>query len=137
MTEAVILSTARTPVGKAYRGALNDTHGHAIGEEPDLVERHRMAGSNGRLHAGRFFRLDTDDADIGAQELDEAGNAGGQAAPANGNVDGADLARMLAQQFLVATRKDQQRTIWEPVEGERLVTSDAGHDLAHLHHRAT
>ena len=27
MTEAVIVSTARTPIGKAYRGSLTDTHG--------------------------------------------------------------------------------------------------------------
>jgi acetyl-CoA acetyltransferase family protein len=37
VTEAVIVSTARTPIGKAYRGALNATEGatllgHAIGE---------------------------------------------------------------------------------------------------------
>jgi acetyl-CoA C-acetyltransferase len=37
MREAVIVSTARTPIGKAYRGAFNDTQaqalgGHAIGE---------------------------------------------------------------------------------------------------------
>ena len=37
MTEAVIVSTARTPIGKAYRGALNATEGatllgHAVGE---------------------------------------------------------------------------------------------------------
>ena len=36
MTDAVIVSTARTPIGKAHRGALNNTHGadmaaHAIG----------------------------------------------------------------------------------------------------------
>jgi acetyl-CoA C-acetyltransferase len=35
MTEAVIVTTARTPIGKAYRGTLNITHGadlaaHAI-----------------------------------------------------------------------------------------------------------
>jgi acetyl-CoA C-acetyltransferase len=35
MREAVIVSTARTPIGRAYRGAFNDTHGadlagHAI-----------------------------------------------------------------------------------------------------------
>jgi acetyl-CoA C-acetyltransferase len=35
MREAVIVSTARTPIGKAYRGAFNDTHpttmgGHAV-----------------------------------------------------------------------------------------------------------
>ncbi|KAG8149034.1 acetyl-CoA C-acyltransferase [Burkholderia catarinensis] len=50
MTDAVIVSTARTPIGKAYRGALNLTHsptllGHAIrhavlraGIEPDRIE---------------------------------------------------------------------------------------------------
>ncbi len=50
MTEAVIVSTARTPVGKAFRGAFNNTHGavlaghvieHAVaraGIEPGDVE---------------------------------------------------------------------------------------------------
>jgi acetyl-CoA C-acetyltransferase len=50
MSEAVIVSTARTPIGKAYRGAFNDTHGavlgghvikHAVaraGIETDMVE---------------------------------------------------------------------------------------------------
>jgi len=50
MREAVIVSTARTPIGRAYRGAFNDTHGatmagHAIahavsraGLEADEVE---------------------------------------------------------------------------------------------------
>ena len=37
MIEAVIVSTARTPIGKAYRGALNNTEGptmagHVIAE---------------------------------------------------------------------------------------------------------
>jgi len=31
MVEAVIVSTARTPIGKAYRGAFNDTTGAALG----------------------------------------------------------------------------------------------------------
>ncbi|WP_421731058.1 acetyl-CoA C-acyltransferase [Brevundimonas sp.] len=31
MNRPVIVSTARTPVGKAFRGALNDTHGSALG----------------------------------------------------------------------------------------------------------
>ncbi|MFN4252394.1 acetyl-CoA C-acyltransferase [Deinococcus sp.] len=31
MKDAVIVSTARTPIGKAYRGFLNDTHGSDIG----------------------------------------------------------------------------------------------------------
>lgn len=50
MTDAVIVSTARTPIGRAYRGSLNNTHGadlaaHAIsgalaraGVEPEAVE---------------------------------------------------------------------------------------------------
>ena len=50
MPEAVIVSTARTPIGKAFRGAFNNTHGavmagHAISHavarakvEPDEVE---------------------------------------------------------------------------------------------------
>jgi len=31
MAEAVIVSTARTPIGKAYRGAFNDTDGSTLG----------------------------------------------------------------------------------------------------------
>ncbi len=31
MTEAVIVSTARTPIGKAFRGAFNATHGATLG----------------------------------------------------------------------------------------------------------
>ena len=30
MTDAVIVSTARTPIGKAYRGALNNTEGATL-----------------------------------------------------------------------------------------------------------
>ena len=30
MAEAVIVSTARTPIGKAYRGAFNNTHGAVL-----------------------------------------------------------------------------------------------------------
>ena len=31
MREAVIVSTARTPIGKAYRGAFNDTQAQQLG----------------------------------------------------------------------------------------------------------
>ncbi len=31
MAEAVIVSTARTPIGRAYRGAFNNTHGATLG----------------------------------------------------------------------------------------------------------
>ena len=31
MADAVIVSTARTPIGKAFRGVFNDTHGADMG----------------------------------------------------------------------------------------------------------
>jgi len=31
MPDAVIVSTARTPIGKAFRGAFNMTHGAVLG----------------------------------------------------------------------------------------------------------
>lgn len=40
MVNAVIVSTARTPIGKAYRGAFNDTNGHTLGAH---VVRHAVA----------------------------------------------------------------------------------------------
>jgi acetyl-CoA C-acetyltransferase len=50
MTQAVIVSTARTPIGKAYRGALNNTEGptmagHVIGE---AVRRAKVAPGESR-----------------------------------------------------------------------------------------
>lgn len=51
------------------------------------------------LHAGGLLRLDADHPDFGAQELDERGNARCQAPAADRHVDGADRARMLAQQL--------------------------------------
>ncbi len=47
MPEAVIVSTARTPIGKAYRGAFNNTHGAVLGGHviQHAVER---AGIEGR-----------------------------------------------------------------------------------------
>jgi acetyl-CoA C-acetyltransferase len=43
MREAVIVSTARTPIGKAYRGAFNDTQGQALGGHA-IAEAVRRAG---------------------------------------------------------------------------------------------
>ena len=50
MREAVIVSTARTPIGRAYRGAFNDTEsptlgGHAIRE---AVKRARLGPGRSR-----------------------------------------------------------------------------------------
>src|SRR5262245_34994469 len=45
MTEAVIVSTARTPIAKAYRGAFNATHGAVLGGHviAQAVARARIA----------------------------------------------------------------------------------------------
>jgi acetyl-CoA C-acetyltransferase len=43
MREAVIVSTARTPIGRAYRGAFNDTQGQALGGHV-VAEAIRRAG---------------------------------------------------------------------------------------------
>ena len=44
MAEAVIVSTARTPIGRAYRGAFNNTHGAVLGGHVirHAVERARL-----------------------------------------------------------------------------------------------
>jgi acetyl-CoA C-acetyltransferase len=44
MREAVIVSTARTPIGKAYRGAFNDTQAQALGGHviAEAVKRARV-----------------------------------------------------------------------------------------------
>src|SRR5688572_17095417 len=44
MPDAVIVSTARTPIGRAYRGAVNNTHGAVLGGHviKAAVERARL-----------------------------------------------------------------------------------------------
>jgi len=71
MREAVIVSTARTPIGKAYRGAFNDTQaqtlgGHAIA---NALERAKVEGG------------EVDDVVMGAalQQGSEGGNVARQA----------------------------------------------------------
>ena len=46
MREAVIVSTARTPIGRAYKGAFNDTHGALLGGHVirEAVARAGIAG---------------------------------------------------------------------------------------------
>src|SRR5690606_30682990 len=56
-------------------------YGNAVGKDAAVVERHRPARGQRRTHGRGVFRLDADESDIGAQELDVGGNARGQAAP--------------------------------------------------------
>ncbi|MEQ1808288.1 MAG: acetyl-CoA C-acyltransferase [Terricaulis sp.] len=62
MTKAVIVSTARTPIGKAFRGALNNTHGVEIGGHVVRVALER-AGVEGK---------DVEDVILGAAFLEGA-----------------------------------------------------------------
>jgi acetyl-CoA C-acetyltransferase len=43
MREAVIVAAARTPIGKAYRGAFNNTYGATLAAHP-IAEVVRRAG---------------------------------------------------------------------------------------------
>jgi len=48
VTEAVIVSTARTPIGRAFRGAFNDTHA------ADLA---RLHGTDERIATANLAEL--------------------------------------------------------------------------------
>ena len=48
MADAVIVSTARTPIGRAYRGAFNDTHGATLGGHVVAQRRQARQGRPGR-----------------------------------------------------------------------------------------
>ncbi|MBD3679830.1 MAG: acetyl-CoA C-acyltransferase [Rhodobacteraceae bacterium] len=103
MRDAVIVSTARTPIGKAYRGAFNDTQGqrlaaHAIGA---AVERAGLEGS------------EIEDVILGAalQQGSTGGNIARQAALAAGlpeTVAGMSLDRQCASGMMaIATAAKQ------------------------------
>jgi acetyl-CoA C-acetyltransferase len=49
MAEAVIVSTARTPIGKAYRGALNDTPGATLGAHAIAAALARVGLDGGEI----------------------------------------------------------------------------------------
>src|SRR5579871_1663073 len=72
MREAVIVSTARTPIGKAYRGAFNDTLAQALGGHAiaNALERAKVEGQ------------EVDDVVMGAalQQGSEGGNIARQCA---------------------------------------------------------
>ena len=72
-------------------------HRHAVGEEADPVEHHALARRDGGLHGGGVVGLDADHLHVGPQELDVGGDAGREAAAADGHEDGLDGLRVLLQ----------------------------------------
>ena len=58
MADAVIVSTARTPIGKAYRGAFNNTHGATLAGHVIASAVQRAGIERDRLKAiGELDRL--------------------------------------------------------------------------------
>ena len=84
MIEAVIVSTARTPIGKAYRGALNNTEGptmagHVIGE---AVRRARVEpGEVEDVVMGCAMQQGTTAMNIARKGAIRAGSSSASAAP--------------------------------------------------------
>ena len=87
MREAVIVSTARTPIGRAYRGAFNDTQpqelvGHAVRHAVERAERAASSPVSGVIVTTAIgqmasHRLQTK-VSLGARPVDDAdiGDAG-------------------------------------------------------------
>ncbi|MFO7855342.1 MAG: acetyl-CoA C-acyltransferase [Paracoccaceae bacterium] len=103
MREAVIVSTARTPIGKAYRGAFNDTQAQQLGGHA-IREAVRRAGIEG---------ADVEDVVMGAaiQQGSTGGNVARQCAMAAGlptGVAGMSLDRQCASGLMaIATAAKQ------------------------------
>jgi acetyl-CoA C-acetyltransferase len=91
MREAVIVSTARTPIGRAYRGAFNNTHGAIMGGH---VVRHA-------IERAKLDPVDVEDVILGCGRPEGAtgANIARQAALAAGlpvSVPGLTVSRMCA-----------------------------------------
>ena len=76
MRDAVIVSTARTPIGKAYRGAFNDTQaqelaGHAIGQA--ISRAGIAAGDIGDVVMGAALQQGSTHVNVARQGLIRAG----------------------------------------------------------------
>ncbi|BFT32173.1 acetyl-CoA C-acyltransferase [Alteromonas sp. D210916BOD_24] len=103
MSDAIILATARTPIGKAYRGALNDT-------QPTQLAAHAI--KHAWLRAG-IQHIEVDDVVLGCamQQGSASYNVARQSALASGlpvTVSGMSLDRQCASGlFAVATAAKQ------------------------------
>ena len=73
------------------------THGHAVGEDADLIQHHPFTGLERFVQAGGVFRFHADDLGLRPQGLHIGGNAGNQPAAADGDEDGVDATAVLAQ----------------------------------------
>ena len=67
-------------------------HGHALGEEADVVEGNRLPRLQGRGEAGGLLRLHTDDLDLRVELLEQDGHTGSEATATDRDEDPVDRA---------------------------------------------
>jgi len=72
-------------------------HRHAVGEQPDLLEHHPLAGSHRRLQAVGIVRLDADHLGLRIEVFHVGSDAGHQPAAAHRDEDRVDRTLVLAQ----------------------------------------
>ena len=74
-------------------------NGDTVREYTDVIQRYWFASGQGVAHGCGIFRLDADDSNIRLLHFDAGGDAGDQAATADGNEYSVDFAVGLFQQF--------------------------------------
>src|SRR6185503_14090787 len=79
----------------AKRLVANATHGDAVGERADAIERDDAARAQRLVHARGFIRLDAHDLDAGVAVLEIGADAADQPAAADGHEDCVGHARPL------------------------------------------
>ena len=72
-------------------------HRHPVGEQAHVLQLHPLALGNRLTHCVGIHRLHANHLDVRLQPLDEAGDAGGQTAAADGDEDRVQAVRMLTQ----------------------------------------
>ena len=82
------------------RVATDLAHGHAVGKETRVAERHRPTGRQRLVHRVGVHRLDTEHANRRHQRLHVGRDAGEQPAAADGHEDGAEVAGPLPEDLV-------------------------------------
>ena len=120
--------------------------GRAVGKQPHVVQRHRLASSQRLAHRVGVVGLHADDLDAGADGFHVGGDAGDQSAAADGHEDGVHGRPVLAQDLHGdgALAGDHVRVIERVHEGEALfglqlqgVLIGIAEGVALQHHLAT
>ena len=98
-TSSLVTRTTSSTVSRASANVSSPdfAHGHTVGEEADVVEVDARAGLQRPVHRVGLERLDADDLHVGPQRLDVPGDAGDEAAAADGHEDGREMVLAVTQ----------------------------------------